>query len=150
VSRLPRSLVNILLAIAFMFSARLTAGAQKHPSAPHCFRLEFARDTLVSWYPDRLQWSPDQPIAHVAWDTTSRDSRELRRQTRGQAKWRRIGNSVDIDVWHTFVSSMIVHFVVRSDSIAGTMSWYGEAGPPEATRPFIGLRIPCPVRDHAS
>ena len=139
-----RFVASIVLATGLV--AHVLAG-QTRPLAPApCFHLEYTRDTAVTWFPDGFQWQASDPVAHIWWENPTPDARELQRQTHGNAKWRRMStDSVSLVVWDTFVSSMDIHFVPRADSIRGRLNWYGEAGGPRVSLPFVAVKAACPT-----
>ena len=130
-------------------SAPTDRRAASHPSA-RCFRLDFTRDSSTALLPDRLQWTASDSIARLAWDTTSADARELSRQTRGRARWRRIGkDSVVVVIAFDLVDwAADMHFTLERDSVRGVID-AGRSGS-NVTRPFVGAPVACPVHDHAS
>jgi len=116
-----------------------------------CFQLHFGRDAEITWFPDRVQWSPSLRTARLAWDSTHGGAQEFRKQTRGEARWYRLGaDSIRIVSLATPFSSLDIRFVTPGDSLHGVMQWLDEGGLAKSTRSILGVRIACPIRDHAS
>jgi hypothetical protein len=147
----PRYLL-VSLAIGLLAADSRTVNAQAPSRARGgCFQLRFERDTEITWFPDRVQWSPSARKARLAWDSTAAGAQEFRKQTRGEAAWHRLGtDSIVIVSLATAFSALDIRFAAPRDSLHGVMRWLDEGGGAKSTRSVIGVRTTCPVHDHAS
>jgi hypothetical protein len=127
--------------IVALVLARAPIAAQQ-PAAP-CFQLVFERDSLTAFLPQRIEWRQTSPRVRMFWDNPSKEAREFRRQTAGEARWARgTADSVTVFLLESLTENQIaLRFSVRRDTLRGWLLVSGFAGHPDV--PITGRPALC-------
>src|SRR5262245_9386016 len=119
------SLATTSLVVAVLLAARGRVAAQIQPAPGACFHLRYPSDAnaLARLLPSALRFSPTDSLIHFGWDSLTADLRELRKQTRGVGKWRRLNrDSIRTVVYESLDESwMTIDFVADADSARGVV-----------------------------